>query len=165
MTATWVSLLALALTPVGTAAPVPPGAKVRPDISAPVAYEDFMLVLVTKDGAAAVVFGKPKAGGDEVEYSWRYEAADGQKKEGTGKIFERKLKDGRYDPDGLSIAAGPISVGWSKGGAERGWIYYSPESVTVHIAHAENFKSGARKIPGDQEVPIQELDLKRFMKK
>ena len=164
MTAALVSLLALALTPVSTAAPVPSGVPAAPEVTAPVAYRDLMLVLVTKDGAAAVVFEKPSADGDAVEYSFRFESADGKKKEGTGKLFERRLKDGGYDPAGLSIVAGPISVTWSRGGEERGWVYYSPESVSVHIAHAKNFKSGTLKV-GKEVIPVQELDLKRFMKK
>jgi hypothetical protein len=123
-----------------------------------------MLVLVTKEGVAAVVFSNPSADGDEIEYKFRYESADGKKKEGTGKLFERRLNGGGFDKEGLSIVAGPATIRWSKSNADRGWIYYSPEVVTVHLAHAKNFKGGVREI-GGKNIEIQELDLRRFMKK
>jgi hypothetical protein len=160
-------LVALVFTSVGLAAPRPkPVDPVPSEIPAPVAYKDLMLVLVTKDGAAAVVFNNPAADGNGVEYSYRYESRDGKKKlEGTGKLFEQKL-NGRdtYDPDGLAIVAGPVKVTWSRGGAERGWIYYAPELVTVHLAHANNFKERPSKF-GDGRDVTEELDLRRFMRK
>jgi hypothetical protein len=133
-------------------------------VAAPVAYQDLMLVLVTKDGAAAVIFN-PAANGNEVAYSFRYESADGTKKlAGTGKLFERRLMGGEYDPEGLFVVAGPVKIKWSRSNADRGWIYYSPEVVTVHLAHADNFKDRARANPGRVTVE-KELDLRRFMKK
>ena len=157
----------LAASPTGTAAPLPrgPGPDPAPDVTAPVGYKDLMLVLVTRDGAAAVVFEGVAADGNQVEYRFRYESADGKKKlSGTGKLFERQLGQGGYDPAGLSIAAGPISVKWSRGGADRGWIYYAPEVVTVHLAHADNFAARVRRL-GQQVFEDKELDLRRFMRK
>ncbi len=85
---------------------------------------------------------------------------------GTGKLFERRLgRAGEYDPAGLSIAAGPVTVKWSRGGPDRGWIYYAPEVVTVHLAHADNFKGRVHKIGPGVDAGIKELDLRRFMKK
>jgi hypothetical protein len=156
-----VAVLALGLSPV--AAPIPLGAGPPPKVSAPVAYQDLMLVLVTKDGAAAVIF-TPGATGEEVGYSFRYESADGKKLAGTGKLFERKLMGGGYDPDGLFVVAGPVKIEWSRGNADRGWIYYSPEVVTVHLAHADNFAERRRKL-GNGVIVDTELDLRRFMKK
>jgi hypothetical protein len=136
-----------------------------PDLAAPVAYRDLMLVLVTKDGAAAVVFSPATPDGDQVGYSFRYESANGEKRlSGTGKLFERRLERGGFDPAGLYIEAGSAKVKWSMGNADRGWIYYAPEVVTVHLAHADNFKGRVHKV-GPKVVIDQELDLQRFMKK
>jgi hypothetical protein len=100
--------------------PAPKGRAAR--IAAPVAYEDLMLVLATKDGATAVVFGDRGDDGD-VEYQFRFESADGkQKLAGKGQLFEFPLEKGGYKPQGLYIKAGPIKVEWSKGGKDRGWI-------------------------------------------
>jgi hypothetical protein len=143
--------------------PAPKGRAAR--IAAPVAYEDLMLVLATKDGAAAVVFGDRGDDGG-VEYQFRYESADGKRKQaGKGQLFEFPLEKGGYKPEGLYIKAGPISVEWSRGGKERGWIYYVPEDVTVHLAHADNFKDRLRTIGGRIKFEDQELDLRRFLKK
>lgn len=161
-----VVLLTLANSSAGPTAPVPRGAGTAPELSAPVAYRDLMLVLVNKDGAAAVVFN-PTADGREVEYSFRYESSDGKKQEGSGKLFERRLKalGGGFDPEGLSIATGPVAIRWSYGNADRGWIYYAPEVVTVHLVHAQKFKPGVRRNLAGEEVVIEQLDLRRFMKK
>lgn len=147
------------------AAPVPPGAA-PPRLSAPVTYRDLMLVLVNKDGAAAVVFSDPDEKGTAVSYSFRYESADGQTtKAGKGKLFERRLPVGGYDPDGLSLNAGAITLEWSMGGPERGWIYYLPEALAVHIANARDFEDRFELIPGGQKQEYKKLDLKRFMTK
>jgi hypothetical protein len=148
-----------------TAAPIRGGTP-DPDVTAPVAYKDLMLVLVTKDGAAAVIFDSVAEDGNQVEYSFRYESADGKKKlTGTGKLFERRPGGGGYDPEGLSIKAGSVTLKWSRGGADRGWIYYAPEVVTVHLAHADNFKAKVEKIGPGADAETKELDLRRFMKK
>ena len=150
----------------GTAAPLPRGGTPAPDVSAPVAYKDLMFVLVTKDGAAAVIFDDVAVDGNQVEYSFRYESADGKKKlTGTGKLFERRLGAGGYDPDGLFIAAGPVVIKWSRGGPDRGWIYYAPEVVTVHLAHADSFKGKVEQLAPGIDAGMKELDLRRFMKK
>jgi hypothetical protein len=161
--------VALAGSSAGNAAPLPrgPGPDPNPDVSAPVAYRDLMLVLVTKDGAAAVIFEGTSTRGDQVEYSFRYESADGTKKlSGTGKLFERRLgPGGGFDPDGLYVVAGPVKIKWSMSGPDRGWIYYAPEVVTVHLAHADNFKGGVQKFGAGLDVEKKELDLRRFMRK
>ena len=101
--------LALLAAVTATAAPLPRDPDARPDVSAPVSYQDLMLVLVTKDGAAAVVFESPSADGSEVEYSFRFESADGKKKSsGTGKLFERRQggPNGNYDRRGNTSCMG-----------------------------------------------------------
>jgi hypothetical protein len=144
-------------------------------MSAPIAYTDLMLVLVSNEGAAAVIFDEVSEDGNSVQYKFRYQSVDGKKTLcGTGKLFERRLSTaerrlstvGGYDPYGLSITSGPVSIKWSRGGADRGWIYYAPEVVTVHLAHADNFKSQEQKIGFSGESTItEELDLRRFMRK
>ena len=136
------------------------------ELSAPVVYQDLMLILTTPKGAAAVVFtdtfeeeidGETHYG---VGYRFRYESADGKEKlSGKGKVFERYI-DGQYNEGELSIVAGPIELVWSRGSTKMGWIYYSPEKVRVQIAHAQYFER--REIrPGRVG---KKLDLKRFMK-
>jgi hypothetical protein len=157
-------LIALLFVSGGLAAPRPKEVEPAPrEIPAPVAYKDLMLVLVTKDGAAAVIFNDPAADGSEVGYSYRFQSRDGKTKlDGSGKLYERKPNgQNTYDPAGLAIVAGPIKMTWSRGGAERGWIYYAPELVTVHLAHADNFKEKK----GFDSAVIKELDLRRFLKK
>lgn len=157
-------LLILGISRPGAAAPGPAGAASAPAVTAPVAYQDLMLVLVTKDGAAAVIFNKRNANGSEVEYSFRYESTDGNKKhDGIGKLFEAGRGVSEVSADGLFIVAGPVRIEWSRGGAHRGFIYYSPEVVTVHLAHADNFK-GVKNFQGEM-IEIKKLDLRRFMKK
>ena len=136
--------------------PVPaPGAKGT--ISAPVAYEDLMLVLSTKDGIAAVAFGKEVEKG--VTYRYRFVPQGKEKEEsGEGKVFEKYKLVPTKDPDKMEVVdegsqlflkAGPIKVEWSYSMAGRGWIYYTPEVVRVQIANAKEF---------------EKVDLKRFMK-
>ena len=99
----------------------------------------------------------------EVDYIYRYESRVGKTKlDGSGRLSERKPNgQNTYDPAGLAIVAGPGKVTGSRGGAERGWIYYAPEIVTVHLAHADNFRPKT----GFDSAVIKELDLRRFMKK
>jgi hypothetical protein len=111
-------------------------------------------VRVRGRGGAVVFTNKLEKG---IGYKFRYESADGKTKEtGAGKLFEKYKRLPGKDPgevvdDGgeLWFKAGPFEVEWSVGGEGRGWIYYSPEKVRVHIAHAKHF---------------DKLDLKRFAK-
>src|SRR5262245_37974560 len=97
----------------------------------------------------------------EVSYRFRYESRDGMEAiSGTGQLFE-KYKNGRYAGGQLFIQAGPIRLGWSDGGAARGWVYYNPEKLKVHVAHAKDFENSDEARIG---VPSKKLDLKRFMK-
>jgi hypothetical protein len=153
------------LLPAAAVAPVPPEAAVGPRIPAPVAYKDLMLVLVTRDGAAAVVFGDVIDDGRGVAYQFRYQSRDGHTtKAGEGQVEEVRLDAGGYDPKLLNITAGPIAVEWSRGGKDRGWIYYSPEGVQVHLAHANDFEDRVAPPLGDS-ASHKAIDLKRFMRK
>lgn len=138
-----------------------------PKVTAPVVYKDLMLVLVTKDGAAAVafteVFDEETSDTEKrycVKYRFRYESRDGKThKSGIGVVYERYTK-GRYDHGDLFVTAGPIRVEWSRGGAKRGWIYYAPEKTRVHAANARGFEDWK----GPFGTAQKRLDLRRFMK-
>ena len=148
--------------------PAPPAAPPpRPDVTAPVAYKDLMLVLVTKDGAAAIVFHDPVEDGAGVSYKFRYESADGKTtKSGDGKVLERRLDGGKgaYDETLLDIKAGPIALRWSKCNLDHGWIYYIPEVMQVHMANAKNFEDYVENF-GPHRIERKALDLKRYMRK
>jgi hypothetical protein len=129
-------------------------------ISAPVVYEDLMLVLSTSQGVAAVAFGKEVEEG--VTYRYRFlPAGTGAEETGQGKVVEKYRRVPAEAPDGrvvtgvvdeggkLFIAAGSIRLEWSYSGKGRGWVYYQPEQIRVQIAHARQF---------------EKVDLKRFRK-
>lgn len=152
-------------------APVPAG----DEYPAGITYKDLMLVLVTEDGAAAVVFPANAEEADgSLNYSFRYESRDGKvKKSGKGQVAERH-KPGT-DPevernaDGTIagepyIAAGPIRLQWSAGTADSGFVYYAPERVKVHIAHAKFFQASTSFDPFAGGIEEKALDLRRFMK-
>jgi len=126
-------------------------------LSAPIVYEDLMLVFSSDQGVAAIVFTEKLERG--VLYKFRYESKDGKSKEArTGKLFEKykqlpgkKAGEVEVVNDGgeMWFKVGPFEVEWSRATEGSGWIYYSPEKVRVNIAHAEEF---------------DKLDLKRFGK-
>ena len=157
--------VALAAVLLGSAAVGQPPVGVGPPkgsepgrLSAPVVYKDLMLVFASGDGVAAVVFTDKLEKG--VAYKFRYESKDGKNEAGAGKLFEtfgdppppgkepvrRPVLDGGGE---RWFKAGPFKVEWSRGSEGQGWIYYAPEQVRVHIAHAKDF---------------DKLDLKRFAK-
>ncbi|HJZ57021.1 MAG TPA: RNA polymerase sigma factor [Gemmataceae bacterium] len=151
------------LTPGAAEVRLPREVERKPPVAAPVAYKDLMLVLVNKDGAAAVIFHDPEK--RSVSYKFRYESADGKTTlSGGGKVFERYTDDGKYDGGDLHIEAGPIKIEWSVGDLNRGWIYYHPEKLSVQIAHARDFDDRVETI-GDQKTDYPRLDLKRYMQK
>lgn len=128
-------------------------------VSAPVTYKDTMLVAVTKDGVAAIVFGDPVELGRK--YRFRFLPADGGKEiTGEGSVWETYV-DGKYDGGNLDIKAGPVSFEWSQGGDDRGWVYYQPETLRLQIANADRFEDNER---GVDSRKIEKLDLKRFLK-
>ena len=111
---------AIRLALIGLCGWLPPAMKPAPvnPVSAPLVYEETMLVLVSKDGVAAVVF---RATGDgTASYDYRFESKDGTETEtGTRPLSERKDAAGRYVGEQF-IKAGPIVVEWSQGDPKRG---------------------------------------------
>jgi len=153
------SWLTMALCAIQGFAAAAESARTEGDISAPASYKDLMLVLTTAEGAAAVIFTVERERG--VSYRFRYQSKDGTKHAtGAGQVFER-YKEGVYDGGELFINAGPIKIGWSHHDPGKGWVYYNPDKVRVHLAHADNFEGGK---PGFGGHVAEKLDLTRFMK-
>jgi len=131
-------------------------------IGAPVMYRDAMLIVVTDEGVAAIVFHEKDAKliNHSAKYRFRFlKDAKSEEVSGTGIVL-----DTVNDKEKLTIKAGPIRVGWSGGGHDRGWVYYRPEDMQICMAHANRFED-TFVTDGDVNHPIQKLDLKRFLKK
>lgn len=129
-------------------------------ISACIHYKDVMLIAVTSEGVAAIVFDEPVE--RVVKYRFRF-LKKGSASEilGEGSVFERYV-NGQYAGGKLTIRAGAIRIGWSAGGDDHGWVYYKPEATRLQIASAERFEDKDCNI-GDQTIRYQKLDLKRFL--
>ncbi len=114
--------------------------------SIPVTYNNTMFVVSTKDGTAAVMFDKPLAAG--ITYRYRFLPAHGGKEQaGQAEVFEKYKTTSRFlifsivEDDGslTLIKAGPIALGWSRGGPGNGWIYYNPKQAQVGSADPKDF--------------------------
>ena len=128
-------------------------------ISAPVTYKETMLIAVTKEGVAAIVFGEQVDKG--IRYRFRFLPADGTKEiTGEDAVWETYL-DGKYEGAKETVKAGRISFGWSRSGDDRGWFYYKPEKMRLQIASANRFEDYTRNLDGKK---VEKLDLKRFLK-
>src|SRR5262249_47465014 len=125
------------------AGPFPAPAK----ISAPVVYEDLMLIVSTRDGVAAFTFGKEIEEGVTYRYRLLLKGAE-KERSGEGKVFEKYERVPTPGPNGmvvtglvdrgseLFLTAGPVKLEWSYSAKRRGWVYYQPEQVRVQIAKA-----------------------------
>jgi hypothetical protein len=129
-------------------------------VSAPVVYEDLMLIVAAKEGVAAVVFVKDLPNG--AAYRYRFLPKDGGKEQtGEGKVLEKYERVPTKGPQGrvvtgavdkgsrLVIEAGLIKLEWSYSAKGRGWVYYRPEEVRVQIGNARDLAT---------------CDLRRFAK-
>lgn len=139
------------------------GAEVRKQnepISAPVSYKDTMLIAVSEKGVAAIVFELPHENG--VKYRYRF-LAKGAKEEvtGGGRVYEL-YTDGKYDGGELTIKAGEVDVVWSRGGLDRGWLYYEPEKLRLQIANANRFENTYQDVE-KQVIDRHQVDLSRFL--
>jgi hypothetical protein len=131
-------------------------------IGAPVMYRDTMLIVVTDEGVAAIVFQEKDAKlvNQSAKYRFRFlKDSNSEEVTGTGIVLDSSNKEE------LTVKAGPIRVGWSGSSHARGWIYYQPEEMQICIASANRFDdSFTEEAPGVKH-PVQKLDLKRFVKK
>jgi len=127
-------------------------------LAAQVTYGDTMLILVSDQGVAAVVF--PQGSETGARYQFRYESKDGKVTDSGSGLLVEKYKVGK--PTGKAgefelidegcdtrLKAGPIEIEWSVSGKAHGWVYYVPEKVHACVA---------------QEKDYTTLDLKRFFK-
>lgn len=124
-------------------------------VSAPIRYDKLMLVLTSRDGAAAVIFTARTP--NSARFQWRYESRDGKKKTtGEGKVTSATRV----------IKAGPIQLFWSSANSvDWAWIYYRPEEMRVNLSHSDYFQDRYIHVSlEDEPVFIKRLDLKRFMK-
>lgn len=166
LTRCWIICFAWLLTGL-VSNPELPAQELLEQVSAPVIYEDLMLIISDADGVAAVVFTDRfdenlKAG---VNFRYRYESNDGETKlEGMDTVYETRNENGGYTGGKLFITAGPIKFEWSYGGKDRGWVYYKPEVLRVHMANSQNFEESTHPHGPDSFVHPK-LDLKRFRQK
>jgi hypothetical protein len=132
------------------------------NVSAPLLYEDTMLIIVSDDGVAAVVF-RPTVNGSAA-YDFRFEGKDGQTIENVDRpLYEQRNPDGKMGGE-VFIKAGPIAVQWSKHSEKRGWIYYRPEKIKVYFANARDFTDRVEDTGFNMKGLIPRLDLQRFVK-
>lgn len=131
-------------------------------ISAPVFYRDTMLIAVTDQGVAAIVFQEKDAQlvNSSARYRFRY-LKDSESEELAG---EGIVLDTVNDKERLTVKAGPIRVGWSGSGHDRDWVYYNPDEMLLCIAKADRFDDSIwADVPGPPHR-VQKIDLKRFLK-
>lgn len=161
-------------------APTPEPPTISPDklprlhdrLSAPVYYKKQTLVIVTRAGVAAIDFAdtfsdghdSPENTSDEapngVVYRYRYLPSTGGREEsGEGTVVERYTQgpDGQWSGSGqVNVRAGDVAIEWSRGGKDRGWVYYTPEETAVMIVNSHYDSNTGR---GDA---VEKLDLRRF---
>lgn len=125
----------------------------------PVQYKQIMLIAVTTDAVAAIVFGEEVERGTKYRFRCLQKGWNGEII-GEGTVSE-KYTDGKYDGGKLTIVAGPIRIGWSACGDGQGWVYYQPEKMRLQIASAARFQD-EDKNAGQDSIRIEKLDLKRF---
>jgi len=165
---------------VPTPSPTPVPTTISPDklprlhdrLSAPVYYKKQTLVIVTRSGVAAIDFADTFSDGHDspentsddapngVVYRYRYLPATGGREEsGEGTVVERYTQgpDGQWSGSGqVNVRAGDIAIEWSRGGKDRGWVYYTPEETAVMIVN------GQKKEYVGRDNIIRNLDLRRF---
>jgi len=141
-----------------------PGAASAPleQVTSPIAYDGFALLLSDASGAAIIRFldefggveGKRETRG--VRYRFRY-LAKGQAEATIGEDEVREVADELRPGFGVQdaaasrsgLAAGPLRVDWSYRNAGSGFIYWRPESLRVELGNSLDFDT---------------LDLNRFIR-
>ncbi len=137
------------------------------DVRVPVTYTNAMLVLVSKQGVAALKFEKQFDIGNEtrngvtgVSYQWRFlPNSDGAVEEtGSGRVFV-KLNGGQVDDRKTEITCGPLKVKWHYVDNEKGFIDYNADQLQVYPLTPSLFSAEAQ-IPGG--AVGTEIDLRLF---
>ena len=99
-------------------------------------FYNLPLRMIGSTGEVFIVSFSPQNDGS-VKYEWRTEGNDS--KSGSGHLFERYRIVGKSErgtdiaDDGgqLSLEIADLSLQWSKGGSDSGYIYYHPKHVTL----------------------------------
>jgi hypothetical protein len=123
-------------------------ARVKVPVSVPVHYADQAVVISTAGGVAVVRFTGAIPEGRT--YVYRFLPAGAAREEkGDGRVFEKYVHkplpapgqgDEVVDAGGqLKVTAGKISLTWSLGSRESGWLYYMPEDERVQMVKADAF--------------------------
>ena len=151
-------------------------------ISAPVHYEDTILIVTTKQGVAAIQFTEPidSEGRTGMEYRYRFREEGKEELTGKGDVFTRargmlpeerlaKGLDPESDepqlPNKTLIRAGKIELVWSGGVPGKCYVYYAPENTRVQITSWKKTAiSSVFQLPDAKPAPepLFRHDLKRF---
>ena len=117
----------------------------RQTLAAPVTYGQSVVIVRSDVGVGMFRFDdsfQKEIDAKETRYgvNYRFEffpfAGDG-KSEGKEEVYE-KYVDGQYKNGQLDLNAGPISIEWSRGGPDRGWIYFSVDHSEVWTTHVDD---------------------------
>ena len=115
-----------------------------PSVSAPIHYENLMLMVSDGSRVAAIVVKK------ETDYGFRYKYRyfdfnTKTESSGEGEVLDKitgKVKDGKVILKSESqpfIVCEKLKLEWSRSDKGKGFIYYSPETLRVQIAHSDDF--------------------------
>jgi hypothetical protein len=130
-----------------------------------VKYDQTMLVIVSKDGAAGVRFIEPFELGNNsgngivgVSYEWRFQSRrrGAEEQTGTGRVYV-KLVDNNVRNGSISVTCGPIQLTWAFKEKTLGGVQFNPRDLAVHPVPARHFK----KI--EARPHIKAVDLRRFL--
>lgn len=128
-------------------------------VSAPIHYQDLMLVISTKDHVLAIVFedeiDSRSADGSVIEKGVKYRSRSWSRKHtkevcDNGILVEKIKYTKTANPRKIAgvdagservLAIGGKSVEWGYRTRGGGWLYYSPEEVTVQIGLHKDFET------------------------
>jgi len=118
-----------------------------PAVLAPIVYKDLMLIISDSDSVTAIIFDEDVDTETDKGVRYKYRCLhikDGKVDRGSGIVAERrkykKTDNEALDIDSnLTIRAGKSDITWGYQAAGRGWIYYYPEKLSVHLAHRRDF--------------------------
>ncbi|MFN0054734.1 MAG: hypothetical protein ACKV0T_21390, partial [Planctomycetales bacterium] len=103
-------------------------------------YHGAMLVIVSREGAAAVrffdAFEKGNDQGNGVVgtlYEWRYleRQSDAVEETGKGRVYA-KLTDGKVQNGSFDVRCGPLELVWSYENTTSGSVEYNPDAAAVY---------------------------------
>ena len=107
-----------------------------------------MLLVQTKHGTALIDFTNYGKDGTTSFYRWRFKSLSGNETQGTGSVYENyersQLAPNQYmvhDKGGhLHVVAGGVSLEWSYGSTNEGWLYYNKYRTKTQVMPDDNFQ-------------------------